>query len=140
MARLSSKQGGVRVVGTWGLQTRASMVTRTDPALSLPPTSPTPIHACTPPILRPADPDFVNLAECHFGMCILTLLRAKKVDPLEKPAILVKALNHYKQVGLPPPTLFLCSVACVWWWGVGRVQTGDGNVVDVEMLSSWSRQ
>uniref|UniRef100_A0A7S0RL63 KIF-binding protein n=1 Tax=Chlamydomonas leiostraca TaxID=1034604 RepID=A0A7S0RL63_9CHLO len=44
-----------------------------------------------------ADPDFVNLADCHFSVTILTLMLAKNVAPLEKPGILVKAMEHYKK-------------------------------------------
>jgi hypothetical protein len=43
-----------------------------------------------------SDPDFVNLADCHFALCILTLMRAKKVQTLDKPGILLKAMQHYK--------------------------------------------
>jgi hypothetical protein len=38
----------------------------------------------------------VNLADCHFALCILTLMRAKKVEVLDKPGILLKAMQHYK--------------------------------------------
>ncbi|GFH09997.1 uncharacterized protein HaLaN_05236, partial [Haematococcus lacustris] len=43
-----------------------------------------------------ADGDFVNLADCHFSLCILTLLRSKRVETLEKPGVLLQGMRHYK--------------------------------------------
>ncbi len=44
-----------------------------------------------------ADPAFVNLADAHFSLCILAIMRARRAEHVDRPAGMLEAMQHYKQ-------------------------------------------